>query len=32
VLEVIDGVTKIKEFNLFYRTKFTIGLGKSWFA
>ena len=32
ILEVIDGVTKIKEFNLFHRTKFTIGLGKSWFA
>jgi len=32
VLEVIDGVTKIKEFNLFHKTKFTIGLGKSWFA
>jgi len=32
ILEVIDGVTKLKEFNLFYETKFTIGMGKSWFA
>jgi len=32
ILEVIDGVTKLKEFNLFYGTKFTIGMGKSWFA
>ena len=32
VLEILDGVTKIKEFNLYHRTKFTIGLGKSWFA
>ena len=32
ILEVLDGVTKIKEFNLYHKTKFTIGLGKSWFA
>jgi len=32
ILEVIDGVTKLKEFNLFHETKFTIGMGKSWFA
>jgi len=32
ILEVIDCVTKIKEFNLFHGAKFTIGLGKSWFA
>ena len=32
VLEVLDGVTKIKEFNIYHKTKFTIGLGKSWFA
>jgi len=32
ILEVLDGLTKIKEFNLFHRMKYTIGLGKSWFA
>ena len=32
VLEVLDGVTKVKEFNLYHKAKFTVGLGKSWFA
>ena len=32
VLEVIDGVVKLKEFNLFHKTKYTIGLGKAWFS
>ena len=32
MLEVLDRVTKLKEFNIYHRTKFTIGLGKSWFA
>ena len=32
IIEVQDGVIKLKEFNLFNKTKFTIGFGKSWFA
>jgi hypothetical protein len=30
VMEILDAVTKIKEFNLFQETTFKIGLAKSW--
>ena len=32
ILEILDGVTKMTEFNIYHKTEYTLGLAKSWLA
>jgi len=32
IAEVLDGVVKLREFNLYHDTRYKVGLGRSWFG